>query len=290
MSLLKRSLQLFLGLVLLLILAIYLDIIWLLAPFYDVKQYEELREPIMDMIAYEEIWGTHRRPYIFSVTASNEGGVWVMGVDHTKDPNDAQLDSIRYYWDTVQPTFALAEGRIGNLIRYLQDPVIECGEGGLLRQLADDSSVPIYSWEPRRDTEIAMLMRDFPVEQLAMFYTFRPYFSNMRFGKPSDPESALQDYLKSRTDYDYLRGVFESWSELDSMWQADYPGLSWRDYSDGSGWPRGYLHDIWNRSNVARDEHMVQIILEQVSAGEKVIVTMGSSHAPRIEKTLRSMF
>ncbi|MGH1366578.1 MAG: hypothetical protein ACRBF0_23655 [Calditrichia bacterium] len=288
MKLLKGILLVLVALIALVFILIYFNVLWLMAPSYDVKQYIELKEPIMDMLAYEEIWETHRRPYIYSVLAANGGGVWVMGVEHSKDVDHPQMDSIRYYWEKAQPNLALAEGGVGNLVRYLQHPIKTNGEGGLLRQLADDAGVELYSWEPRREIEIELLMRDFPVEQIAMFYTLRPYFSNMRFGRPDSPEAALQDYLNSRTDYKHLRGVYTSWTELDSIWQRDFPDKDWREHSSGNGWPKGYLHSIWNKSNVARDEHMVQIILEAVGEGKTVFVTMGASHAPRVEKTLRA--
>ena len=96
-------------------------------------------------------------------------------------------------------------------------------------------------------------MKQFPVEQIAMFYTFRPYFSNMRHGKPKNPEKKLQGYLKSRTNYKHIKGIYRSWEELDSIWQKDFPAINWRDYSDERGWPKGYLYDIWNASNLSRD-------------------------------------
>jgi len=106
-------------------------------------------------------------------------------------------------------------------------------------------------------------------------------------GKPKNPEKKLQSYLESRTDYEHIKDVFQSWEELDSIWRRDFPNIEWRNYSDENGWPDGYLHDLWNSSNMARDFHLVQIVIELVQKGETVFVTMGSSHAPRIEEALR---
>jgi hypothetical protein len=271
------------------VLLLYSNVLWQLAPYYKVKQNVPIEEPIMDMNAYEEIWDTHRRPYIFSVRSKFGSDVIILGISHTKDVNDPQLDSIKYYWDKSNPDIALVEGRVGNLFTWIQDPVKELGEGGFVTSLAHKKGVKIYSWEPDRETEIEILLKDFSKEEIAMFYTFRPYFSNMIYGKPSNPEAQLQNYLDSRTDYPQLKGVFTSWEELDNKWKKDFPDIDWRNHDDGNGYPDGYLHSIWNRSNVLRDEHMLQIIFDLVSKGNTVFVTMGASHAPRIEKSLEKM-
>lgn len=283
----KKIIIVFISLVAFILLLIYFNVLWVLAPYYEVEQYVELEVPIMDMKAYEEIWETHRRPYIYSISHENGGAVYILGVEHTKNPKHPDIDSVSYYWKKSQPDIALVEGRVGNLFTWFQDPVEELGEGGLVTQLANDDGVDLYSWEPKRETEIEMILKDFSVEQIAMFYTFRPYFSNMRYGKPSNPEEQLQEYLDSRTDYEHLRGVFKSWQELDEKWQEDFPDIDWRNYRSGNGYPAGYLHDIWNRSNLARDVHVIQIIVEAIQKGKVIFVTMGASHAPRIEATLR---
>ena len=284
--------KLLIGIVLLLLFIFFLfqfKVLWPLAPYYSLQQPHPIPVPIMDMNAYEEIWETHRRPYIYSLEASNGGRVCIVGIDHTKDPNNPQIDSIRYYWESFNPTVALVEGRVGNLFTWLQDPIETLGEGGLVTQLANRKGIPLYSWESKKEEEIQELLQEFTKEEVAMFYTFRPYFSNSRYETYEHPEQALQEYLDSRTDVAPLKGVFSSWTELDQKWQQDFPGIEWRNYGAGKSYPDGYLQDIWNRNNIMRDEHMVQTIVELVQNKNQVFVTMGSSHAPRIEATLKAM-
>jgi hypothetical protein len=265
------------------------DVIWKSPSFYNVKENKDLITPIMDMEAYNNISQTHRRPYCYPIQSKSKGKVYILGIEHVKDPNHPQLDTIRTLWNQAKPTVALVEGRLGFLFTWLQDPIKEYGEGGLVSEMAKKDGINLYTWEPTREAEIEILMKQFPVEQIAMFYSFRPYFSNMRHGKPENPEKQLQEYLTSRTDYDSLRDVFQSWEELDRAWQRDFPEINWRDYSDEQGWPSGYLFEIWNASNLSRDFHLIQTILELVEKGETVFVTMGASHAPRIEEALKSM-
>ncbi|MEL6538880.1 MAG: hypothetical protein AAFQ98_25920 [Bacteroidota bacterium] len=289
----KKFLLIILGLLATLVLAILslirFHVLWILAPYYEVTEVVPLPVPVMDMTAYEEIWETHRRPYIYQVSASTGGEVLILGIEHTKNPDHPQMDSIRVQFEAFRPEVALVEGRVGNLITWFQDPAAELGEGGLLTSLANQSGIPVHSWEPPKEWEIQRLLKEFDKEQLAMFYSFRPYFSNMRYGKPDNPEAQLQEYLDSRTDNEFLRGTFTSWEELDARWQRDFPDLQWRDHDSGYGYPPGYLHDIWNRSNLTRDEHMILVIRELVNEGQRVIVTMGASHAPRIEEALQAV-
>jgi hypothetical protein len=267
----------------------YFGIIWKSPGFYQVDQPTELKKPVMDMTAYEQIIQTHRRPYCYTLNSSSGGKAYILGIEHTRDVNHAQLDTIRKIWKEANPTVALVEGRLGFLFSWIQNPIQEYGEAGLVSQLAKEKAVNLYTWEPTRDNEISFLLQEFTPEQIALFYSFRPYFSTMRFGKPENPEEKLQEYLESRTDYEHIRGVYKSWEELDQRWQKDFPGINWRDYSDEYGWPKGYLSQLANSSNMARDYHMIQIISDLVKKGETVFVTMGSSHAPRIEEALKAI-
>jgi hypothetical protein len=267
----------------------YFNIIWKSPSFYTVKKTTELAEPIMDMNEYENIVHIHRRPYCYSLKSSFGGKVYIIGIEHTKDENHPHLDTIRQLWQEANPTVALVEGRLGFLFSWFQNPVKVYGEGGLVSQLSKNDGIDLYTWEPKKEDEINFLLKDYPAYQLALFYSFRPYFSNMRFGKPTNPEEKLSEYLKSRTDYDHIRGQYKSWEELDNAWQKDFPEINWRNYSDEYGWPKGYLSEIANASNLTRDYHMIQIIKELVSQNETVFVVMGSSHAPRIEKTLNAL-
>ena len=273
--------------IIVILLLFFFNIMWKSPPHYKVNNSVKLEEPIMDMKTYETIWQTHRRPYIFSVKSKQGGEVHVLGVEHVGDPNHPQCETIRNVWYEKKPTVALVEGKLGFLFTWIQNPIEKYGEGGLTSSLAKNDDVDIYSWEPTRNDEIELLKQKYPVEKIALFYSFRPYFSNMRHGKPSNPEEKLQEYLDDRTDYNYIRDIYSSWEELDSIWSNDFPELAWRDYSDEIGWPEGYLFDIANDSNLARDEHLIQTIVELVRNGEIVFATVGSSHAPRIEKSLK---
>jgi hypothetical protein len=280
------TLSALLTIILCLALFIYAGVIWRSPPRYiPAKQYS-FQKPIMSMQEYFALPEDHRRPYIFTIK-NGQGSLTVLGITHTKNSKDPQVDSIQRYWSTAKPTVALVEGRLGFLFQGLQDPIEQHGEGGELVRLAKKNGIAYYSWEPERETEIQEMSKKFHPMHLGAFYSLRPYFSNFRFGKPSDPDATLQNYIDERTSIPGLQGTITSVAQIDSIWKKDLQGeKDWRETSDEYGWPKGYLSDIFNASNLYRDHHLCSIIMELVEKGEKVIVTMGSSHAYRIRQTL----
>jgi hypothetical protein len=282
----KKVIIIILSFITIVVLLMYFNVIWKSPSHYKVNKSTLLEEPIMDMKAYEDIWQTHRRPYIYSIESSKGGKVTIAGVEHTNDLNNSQFDTINKLWKEVNPSVAFVEGRMGFMFTWFMNPIEKYGESGLVSSLAKKDNISLYTWEPTRDDEIPILLKKHPADKIALFYSFRAYFSNIKGKEKINKEKELQSYLDDRTDYKHIRGIYTSWKELDSVWSNDYPNIKWRDYSTGIGWPKGYLHDIWNNSNLARDEHLIQSVIELVEKGENVFVTVGASHAPRIEKTL----
>ncbi len=130
------------------------NILWKLPDFYEIQHNTELKEPIMDMKDYEQIWQTHRRPYCYSINSTSGGEVHILGVEHVTNENHPQFDTIRNLWNETKPTVALVEGRLGFLFTWFQNPIEKYGEGGLVSQLAKKNGVNLFTWEPTREDEI----------------------------------------------------------------------------------------------------------------------------------------
>ena len=255
---LKKVLKGFLLFSIVVILLLYFDVVWKSPPFYKTKNQVELTTPIMDMATYMTIVNEHRRPYIFTLNSTSGGKAIIVGVEHINDPNHSQFDSIRLYWEKYKPTIALVEGWLGFFFKWVHHPIEKYGESGLTSMLAKTDNVDLYTWEPSRDHEIEMLNKKHPTEKLAMFYSLRPFFQ-----LPDDErnEDHLQALIEERTRYKTLEGSITSWQQIDSIWKVDFPDLNWKTFNSGYGYP-GYLHDIWNDSNLARDKHMIDIITQ----------------------------
>ncbi|WP_422105180.1 hypothetical protein [Winogradskyella sp.] len=282
---LKKVIVFFLLLVLGVFLLLHFNVIWRSPSYYKTEKQVVLSIPIMDMEAYMKVVNEHRRPYIFTLDSKSGGKAIIVGVEHINDPNHSQFDSISLYWKQHQPTIALVEGRLGFFFKWMHDPIEKYGEGGLTAMLAKRDRVDLYTWEPSREDEIQILTKKHSAKRLAMFYSLRPFF---QLPDSKKNEDNLQALIEERTDYEALEGSISKWQQIDSIWNVDFPELNWKTFNAGYGYP-GYLHDIWNDSNLARDKHMIDIIAEQVHRGETVFVSMGASHAPRIENALKSV-
>lgn len=124
-------------------------IIWRSPAYYEPATRRVLEVPIMDMKAYDSL-GDHARPYIYQVQGKG-GSVYILGIEHTRDPKDAQLDSIRRIFESYQPDIAFVEGRLGFLFSGLQEPVTEHGEGGLTVQLAKKKGYSLLHLGARKE-------------------------------------------------------------------------------------------------------------------------------------------
>ncbi|MBF8248531.1 MAG: hypothetical protein HW374_1331 [Bacteroidetes bacterium] len=235
---------------------------------------------------YGKVIETHARPYVVEFHGST-GAILLFGAEHTKDPANPQIQQIRESWKTFKPTVALVEGRMGFLFRWFMDPIREFGESGLVLDLAKDSGIDFYTWEPSFEKEIEFQLQRFPAKRVALFYVIRPYASNYRHGKPDDLDEFLEEYRSKRTKYPGLEGTLPSIGTIDSMWRTDFPeSKDWRDLSDMYGYP-GYLQEIFVESNSFRDEHFARSILDLVNKGQRVFAVCGSSHAVKLDSTLR---
>ena len=131
------------------------------------------------------------------------------------------------------------------------------------------------------------LEQGFTREQVALRWALGPYFSNLRHGRPAEPEAFVIDTLGERSEVEGMHGVLTTMYEVDAAWAREFPnGPDWRDVSDQYGLP-GFLGTM--DLNRARDEHLVACVAEMVDAGERVFVICGSSHAVKIEPALRKI-
>lgn len=290
----RRAGFIFLGLLTASAILIQCNVIWRSPKSYQPKRLNDRKLSIMSLDAYTNsgLINTHPRPYVYQLQATSGGGaVFVFGADHSRDPQNSQMHQIEIGWKHFQPTVALVEGRLGFLFLWVQDPIRKYGEGGLTAMLAKKNHVPLYSWEPDRDAEIKYLIKRYDAKQVAAYYCLRPYRNNYSGLTIDEANRAMLELIKERTKYIDIEGKIRSVQQIDSLWKADYPQLmDWRFYRHPTnGWPQGTLSDINEASNQFRDVHMCLSIIDLVAQGERVFIMMGSSHAPRIERTLKEV-
>ena len=290
----KRSIQLSVLLLVTALLLIQCNVLWLPPKKYHPVNRVTLAPPVMTLEEYTSsgLISRHPRPYVYTIESRNtRGAVLVFGAEHTFDPNHKQFPAMKENWDRFNPTTALVEGNLDLILTWFFNPVKASGEGGYNQELAKSKGIKIYSWEPGIEAEMDAILEKHDPFHVAVFYCLRPYQNRWDQFSKAGQDSKMAHLIAERAQYKTLRGTLISVEQVDSLWKADFPSLpSWRSYKHPeNGWPDGMLKQIAEETNMVRDVNMCRAIIELVNKGERVFISMGASHAPRIEGTLRGM-
>ncbi|MBN8701112.1 MAG: hypothetical protein J0L54_15995 [Chitinophagales bacterium] len=290
----KRSIQLSVLLLVTALLLIQCNVLWLPPKKYHPVNRVTLAPPVMTLEEYTSsgLISRHPRPYVYTIESRNtRGAVLVFGAEHTFDPNHKQFPAMKENWDRFNPTTALVEGNLDLILTWFFNPVKASGEGGYTQELAKSKGIKIYSWEPGIEAEMDAILEKHDPFHVAVFYCLRPYQNRWDQFSKAGQDSKMAHLIADRAQYKTLRGTLTSVDQVDSLWKADFPSLpSWRSYKHPeNGWPDGMLKQIAEETNMVRDVNMCRAIIELVNKGERVFISMGASHAPRIEGTLRGM-
>lgn len=225
--------------------------IWRSPKFYLENNSCDPFENILSMEQYGQLSQIHKRPFIVKTES-----VLVFGSEHSKDPNDVQMETIETTFKEFKPTIVLVEGRLGFLIPYVMNPVKNFGEMGKAAEIAKRDGIPIFSWDAPKDEQINALLKIFTPEQIALKEILNPYFGNLRFGKPDSPEQYVEQYL-NRASWLGVQDQFKSVQDIDRIWERDFSNeKDWRNTSDQWGLP-GYLSLMADYSNYIRNQHLV---------------------------------
>ena len=231
-------------------------------------------------------------PHILVLTADT-GQVFYFGTRHTFDPNDWQIRAIEDYWHQFHATLALNEGGDPPVLDSREEMVQRFGEAGLVRFLAKTSGLPVRSLEPPREQERELLLKDFSVEQVKLFYVLRGV---VQFRKSRNDER-IEDFVKSVIDglsrEPGLEGPPKSFSEFERSYARLFgESTDWRAAPDE--WfdpaiptPPRYTNRISRQLSEFRDQHMVRLLISEVKRGQRVFAVVGASHVIMQERALR---
>ena len=228
--------------------------------------------------------------YIVRIAAS-PGELLFYGVRHTSDPRDPQIAEIERLWREFRPELAFSEGGIRPKSASRDEAIRHHGEPGLLRVLADSARVPLRDLEPPSHEEAAALARDFPPEQVKLFYLLR-YVADYSSAREQPIEDYAEGTLKLVRHRWKLEGPPGSIEEVQALAKRCLPQLAdWRAVPRDWFSPvrnDTFLNELARRSGRYRDCHMAPLIAAAVRSGKRVFVLAGSGHAIMQERALRS--
>lgn len=236
---------------------------------------------------HNDIYGSTDFPYVISII-NGDGALEYVGALHTSDAAAPQLKEIEKRWNTFKPTVALCEGR-KRMFRYASRPASgTLSESDLLRILAYQNDVPLFTLEPPYESEVAGLLKHCEPRMVATYLTLRVYTSESSGLTPDAQNRLALQLLRKRTDVGGLRETLNDLDDFDKHWNEQFPdGLGWRTLTNPDR--LAPLRAVGDVSRTIRGQHMISTIEELVRQGERVFAVVGASHVIRQELELKRL-
>lgn len=251
-----------------------------------------LPEPVMSFEEYSRA-PLPPMPHVITLT-SGSGQLFYFGVRHTFDSNHWQIQAIVDYWEQYHPNLALNEGGEPPVLPSLDETVSRFGEAGLVRHLAKRDNVAVRSLEPSRQDEHALLLEEFSVEQIKVFYVLRAV---VQFRKSRNDETVgtfVSRVLAGFSNEPGLEGSPRSFTEFEHSYTRLFSEpTDWRKAPDA--WfdpavpePATCANRISRRLSEFRDRYMVNLLVSELRNGKRVFAVVGGSHVIMQERALRA--
>jgi len=258
---------------------------------FSVAKAQEKDASIMTFDEYAKV--SHGYPYIVELKIG-KGALLYFGARHIYDPKNAQVAQIEKLWNEFRPTVAYHESTGTSLSKTVDEAVSKSGESGLVRFLAAQGKVPVFSLEPNRNDEVAMMLKTYTPEQIKLFFVLRqvPQFRERKTdetletfmttflsnvsriaGLESAPPNTIAELDKSAL---WLSPQLKDWRTADRSWSD--PVAS-----------QAYTNQIARLSSEFRDLHMVKLLIDKVKQGERVFAVVGGSHVVMQERALKAV-
>lgn len=251
------------------------------------------QEKDVGLMTYEEyVKASPRFPYIVELRIG-KGSLLYFGSQHIYDPKHAQTAQIEKLWKEFRPTVAFHESTGTSLSKTIDEAVSSSGESGLVRFLAARDKVPVFTLEPNRNDEVALMLRTYTPEQVKLFFVLRqvPQFRERKNDQPLD--EFITTFLRNVSYFSGLENAPpNSIAELDksSLWLS--PELTdWRTADRSWSDPvatKAYTNQIARLSSEFRDLHMVKLLIDKIKQGERVFAVVGGSHIVMQEHMLKA--
>ncbi len=252
------------------------------------------RQPERHILSYKQ-YATipHKTPYVLAF-GTRSGALLIYGAEHTGNPKDPQITDIQHRWSAFHPTVAYNEGGNPPTLEELGSAVQNYGEPGLLRFLAGRDQVPVATFEPSFDQEIASLRKLYTPEQLKIFYALRQV-TEARLLQSSTPiDDRIREWLADYLPAHGLKNAPNDLTEFTAACKRLFPDLSdWHQVS--SDWfdptqSLQYTNRLAGDSGMFRDRHIFSVLAARVKRGDRVFAVIGEAHVVVMEPALALQF
>ena len=244
------------------------------------------------LMTYDEsALARHALPYVVELRLGR-GALLYFGARHTNDPAHPQIARIEALWRRFGPTLAFNEGGDPPVAKSIADAVSRFGEPGLVRFLAARDHVPVRSLEPDRADEVAFLLANHGPDSVALHYALRCVLQYRRGRHDEGIEGYMEFALRQLAETPGLEAAPRDLAGFERMCLQLLPGLrDWREVPESWFDPtrsETFTNDIARLSSGFRDRHMVRLLTEAATRGERVFAVVGGTHVVVQEAALRA--
>ena len=235
----------------------------------------------------------HRNPYVLEFK-TDSGALLFFGAEHTVDPQNPQIADIEKRWAVFKATVAYNEGGNPPTFNDLREAVRAYGEAGLVRFLAGRDQVPVGTFEPPFDEEVAYLLKTYTPQQLKVFYALRQVTEERSREAPSSVDDRINSWLSRYLPAQGLRNPPNNVNELDAACKKLFPELTdWHQVPEEWFGPRKsghYTNKLAGDSGDFRNRYIFRLLVNRVKRGDRVFAVIGSSHVVVLEPALIKEF
>jgi len=168
------------------------------------------------------------------------------------------------------------------------------GEAGLVRFLAGRDQVPVGTFEPPFDEEVAYLLKTYTPQQLKVFYALRQVTEERSREAPSSVDDRINSWLSRYLPAQGLRNPPNNVNELDAACKKLFPELTdWHQVPEEWFGPRKsghYTNKLAGDSGDFRNRYIFRLLVNRVKRGDRVFAVIGSSHVVVLEPALIKEF
>jgi len=223
----------------------------------------------------------HTFPYVVDVS-QGKAHIIYFGAQHSHDPKDKQFVFMRQLMQILKPDEVLNEDITPEPHDTLAESIQYDGERGALAFWTKKDGIPLKSIDFDWRDEIRKLPVTIRGSTIKMFYFLRGLQEDMN--RPGRKMTKATDELATQ-ELQMLDKEGVGWPprdvhEVDLVWKGlGIPG-DWRQPKASWVSPDGKtpLNTISALINRNRDQHMVDVLKEELHAGKKVFVVVGGTH------------
>lgn len=251
-----------------------------------------------DYVEVGKIMDSVKLPYTIQLNKGKKQ-LLAIGVSHTYDYNNPQIEIIRQKFQNFNPDITINEGgQINKIFPNEIDAVTSNGEVGLLKYLSDSNSKGLINGDIEDSLEFKIMLRKYSADDLLLYYIMErlivPHLNGAYHNQDINElyEKAIQKwFIQENFPVNENWKTFIGFKKLynykigHNLELTINPDIELFDYVN----PNCKYCEIGRESKIVRDSVLLEKIQSELKSNERVMVVFGHGHILAIEPALKKM-